>query len=149
MFLDLIVPENQKAENINLRPKISTVIFHSPWFTVILSNLIFCHIRKIAKSGVSLVMSIRRSTWNNSAATGRINIKLYIWGFLRTLSRKFKFRRNPPRITGTLHVDVCTFMITRSIILRMGNVSDKSCRENRNTSFVSNNNFFFRKSRLL
>jgi len=34
-------------------------------------------------------------------------------------------------MTGTLHEDLCTFLIiSRSIPLRTGNVSDKSCREN-------------------
>jgi hypothetical protein len=47
------------------------------------------------------------------------------------------------RITGTLHEDICTFMISRRILLRMRNVSDKSCRENRNTRFMLNNVFFF------
>ena len=38
--------------------------------------------------------------------------------------------------------DVCTFMITsRSNLLRMRNVSDKSCRENQNTHFVFSNYF--------
>jgi hypothetical protein len=110
MFLDLVAPENQKAENISLRPKIWTIIIHSPWYKVTLANLFFCRIRKIEKSGVSFVMSIRRSTWNNSAGTGLIYTKLDIWGFFRNLSRKFKFRWNPTRITGTSHVDVRTFM---------------------------------------
>ena len=44
----------------------------------------------------------------------------------------------------TLHEDVFTFMIIyRPILLRMRNVSNKSCRENQNTHFMSNN--FFRK----
>jgi hypothetical protein len=41
---------------------------------------------------------------------------------------------------GTLHEDLCTFMIiSRSILLRMRNVSDRSCTENQNSDF-------FRKS---
>jgi hypothetical protein len=44
---------------------------------------------------------------------------------------------------GTSHVDVSTFIIiSRSILLRMRNVSDKSCRENQTTHFVFSN--FFR-----
>jgi hypothetical protein len=43
---------------------------------------------------------------------------------------------------GTLHEDICTFMIiSRWIILRMRNVSDTSCRENQNTHFVFSNVF--------
>ena len=44
------------------------------------------------------------------------------------------------RILGTLRDDLCTFMMSRSILLNMRNVSDKLCRENQYTSF------FFRKS---
>ena len=43
---------------------------------------------------------------------------------------------------GTLHKDLCTFMIlSRCIILKMTNVSDKSCLENQSTHFVFNNVF--------
>ena len=48
---------------------------------------------------------------------------------------------------GTLHEDQYTLLISRSIILRMRNVSDKSCGQNRNTHFMLNIFFFFfRKS---
>jgi len=44
------------------------------------------------------------------------------------------------KITGTLHEDQYTFLIiSRSIILRIRNVSDKICRENQNTHFVFSN----------
>jgi len=47
-------------------------------------------------------------------------------------------------LTGTLHEDHKTFLIiSRSVILRMRNVSDKSYRENQNTQFVFSNFFFF------
>ena len=43
----------------------------------------------------------------------------------------------------TLHEDPYTFMIiSRSVLLKMRNVSDKSCTENRNTHFMFNNIFF-------
>jgi hypothetical protein len=46
-------------------------------------------------------------------------------------------------MTGTLHENVCTFMIiSRSIILRMRNVSDRGYTENQNTHFMLNNFFF-------
>ena len=58
---------------------------------------------------------------------------------------KFKFLSNLTRITGTLQEETCTFtIISRSILLGMRNVSDKSCIENQNTHFTCNN-FFFRK----
>ena len=43
---------------------------------------------------------------------------------------------------GTLHEDQYTFFITSPSVLRMRNVSDKSCRGNQNTHFVFSNNFF-------
>jgi len=44
---------------------------------------------------------------------------------------------------GTLHGDPnIVFIISRSDLLRMRNVSDKSWRENQNTHFVFSNFFF-------
>jgi len=44
--------------------------------------------------------------------------------------------------TGTLHEDQYTLLtISRSILLRMRDGLDKSCRENQNTHFVFNNSF--------
>jgi hypothetical protein len=50
-------------------------------------------------------------------------------------------------MTGTLHEDLCIFMIiSRAVLLRMRNISDKSCTENQNTFCVQESFFFFRKS---
>jgi len=58
-------------------------------------------------------------------------MKFDIGVFFENVSRKFKFQLNISRITGTLLEDPSTSMIiSRSILLTMGNVSDKSCREN-------------------
>ena len=66
----------------------------------------------------------------------------------KNLWRKFKFHLNMPKITGTLYEDHYTFLIISDwILLRMRNVSDKSCRVNQNTHFVFN--IFFRRSRRL
>ena len=49
-------------------------------------------------------------------------------------------------ILGTLHEDLCTFTITsHRILVRMRNVSDKSCSENQNTRFIFHN--FFSENR--
>ena len=46
---------------------------------------------------------------------------------------------------SSLRENICTFMITYCVILlKMRNVSNKSCRENQNTYFMLNN--FSRKS---
>jgi hypothetical protein len=45
-------------------------------------------------------------------------------------------------MTGTLHEDLCTFVIiSQSFLLRMRNVSDKSWRENQDTYFMFSNFF--------
>jgi len=45
-------------------------------------------------------------------------------------------------MSGTLREDQYTFCITsRSVLLRMKNVSDRNCRENRNTHFEFSVNF--------
>jgi hypothetical protein len=46
------------------------------------------------------------------------------------------------KINGTLHADQFKFLvISRSVLLRMRNVSDKSYKENQNTHFVFSNFF--------
>jgi hypothetical protein len=82
------------------------------------------------------------SAWNNSAPSGRIFMKFCIWIFSENLWRKYKFHWNHTRNAGTVHEDQCTFLI--SLALRMKNVADKRCTENRNTHFMWSN-FFFRK----
>jgi hypothetical protein len=50
---------------------------------------------------------------------------------------KFEFCWNRTRISGTLREGLCTsVIISRSVLLRTRNFSDKSCRENQNTHFV-------------
>ena len=81
---------------------------------------------KLRKGNISFVTPVRPSARNNSAPTGRIFMKFDIWVFFENLSRKFNFHWNLWRKTGTLHEDLCTFMVIyRWIILRMRNVSDK------------------------
>ena len=54
------------------------------------------------------------------------------------------------RITGTLHEDQQTFfIISHSVLLRMRNFSEKSCRQTKNTHFVFNHFVFFFESRFV
>jgi hypothetical protein len=78
-------------------------------------------------------------TWNDLASTGWIFMKFDIWVFFKTLWKKFKLNENWTRIRGNEHKDQHTFLIPHSILLRMQNVLDKSCRENQNTHFMLNN----------
>jgi len=72
---------------------------------------------------------------------------LWSWNFIfencfENLSRKFKFHQNLTTGTGTLHEDrQIVLIISRSVVLRVRNVSDKSCTENQNTHFVFSNFF--------
>jgi hypothetical protein len=46
------------------------------------------------------------------------------------------------RITGTLHEDQYIFsIISRSVLLKMRNISHESCRENQNAHFMFSNFF--------
>jgi hypothetical protein len=79
---------------------------------------------------------------NMAASNERIFMKSGISVLLDNLWRKFKFLRNLKRTTRTLHEDQYTFLtISRSILLRTRNVSDKRCRENQNTHYMFNNVF--------
>ena len=53
---------------------------------------------------------------------------------------KTEFHYNMTRLSGNLHDDLCTFMIISYWnLLRIKNVSDKSCTENQNTHFMFSN----------
>jgi len=100
-----------------------------------------CEKRLLATS----CLSVCPSACNNSDPTRRIFMKFDIWKFFEILSKKLKFHSNLTRITGTSHEDQYTFfIISRSFLLIMRNVSDKSCRENQNTHFWVQ--FFFFKN---
>jgi hypothetical protein len=104
-------------------------------------RLFFRRLHKIAKS-VYYLRHVCLSTWNISAPTGKIVIKFDIWGFFQNLLRYFKFHQNRTRIKGTLHEDHYTFfIISRSVLLRIKNVSEKRCRENQKPHFVFSNFF--------
>jgi hypothetical protein len=77
----------------------------------------------------------------------RIFMKFGIRVFFANISRKVKFHLTLTIITGTLHeADRYTFFISLSVLLRMRNVSDKSCTENQNTYFTYSNFFSPKKS---
>ena len=91
--------------------------------------------------------SVHPSSMNNSVPTGWIFKKkkfLYLRIFRKSVEN-IRGSLKSDKHSGTLHEDRCTFLtISRLILLRMRNFSDKRCRENRNTHFVFNNTFFFK-----
>jgi len=76
-------------------------------------------------------MSARPSAWSNSAPTEGIFMKFDAIFFEKKFE-KIQISFNLTRITGTVHVDVCIFMIISRSILRLRNFLDKRCRENQN-----------------
>jgi len=69
-------------------------------------------------------------------------MKFYIGLLFKNLFEKIQVSlKNLTRITGTLHGDLCTFMMVSHRILRMRNVSDKNCTENQNIHCMFNNLF--------
>jgi hypothetical protein len=92
---------------------------------------------------ISVCLSVRSSTGDSLAPTGRIFMKFHIRLFFENLSRKFKFHSNRMRIMETSHADQYTLLIiSYSVLLRMRNFSYKTCKENQNTQYVLFNNFF-------
>ena len=91
-----------------------------------------CKKRLLASSS----LSVRPSTWNNSAPNGRIFVKFDFWVFFENMLRKFKIHQNLTKITGSLHEGECTFIIiSRLILLRMRNVSEEKCYRENEKSF--------------
>jgi len=107
-----------------------------PWPTSpvhLLDTFTNCEKQPLPSSCVFICLS----TFNNSAPTWQIITKFDIWVFFENLSLKFRFDLNLTIRTGNLHEDLCIFMIlSHQTLLRMRNVSGKSCRENQKTHFV-------------
>jgi len=95
------------------------------------------------KVTVGFVMSVcvhpcfRLSTWINSAPTRWIFMKFDGPVVLKNDEENWSVIKI--WITGALHEDQYTFLITSRTVLRMRNISDKSCRVNQNTHFIFTN----------
>jgi hypothetical protein len=92
--------------------------------------------------GRSVCLSVCKSARNNWAPTGRIfmtfNVLIIFLKPVDEIKPLLKHDKN----NGSLHEDLCTFtIISRWNLLRMRNVSGKSCRENQNTHFLFNSIF--------
>ena len=108
---------------------------------------------KLRKSTVSFVtsvcLSVRPSMWNDSAFQSILQNFTSIFGqFFKTLQRKFKFHYNLTRIKSILHKYLCTcIVISRSVLLRIRNVSDKSCsKKKKRKNILSSITYFPPKS---
>jgi hypothetical protein len=65
-------------------------------------------------------------------------MKFGILGFFKFCHEKSSLVIILKEQPGTLREDIHIFIISRAFLLRMRNVSDKSCRENQSTHFVCN-----------
>jgi hypothetical protein len=112
---------------------------------------------KLQKATTSFVMSACPSVCVSDRlhTTTQLPLNGFSWHlinehFYENLSREnATFIKTWQRVSGTLYEDSCIFMtISRSFLLKMTNVSDKTPRERHNTHFMFNSIFknFFRKA---
>jgi len=96
---------------------------------------------KLRRATVSFVMNVRLSVlmekvgfhWTNSN-------KIWHWRIFRKSVDRNQVTLRSENNNSTLHEYLCTFIIKLIwILLRMRNVSDKSCRKNKKTHYVFNN----------
>ena len=95
-----------------------------------------CEMRLLASSCLSVCPSVRLEQLGSHRTYFYEILYLGIF-FWNICGQNSKIHETPTRITGTLHEDLCTFVLVfHWILLRMRNVSDKSCRGYQNTHFV-------------
>jgi hypothetical protein len=98
---------------------------------------------ELRKATLSFPFSVLQSAWNSSAPTGRIFIKFYIWYFFENLQKKIQVSLKSDKNNGHFTwIPINILMISRSVLLRMRNVSDKNCRENQNAHFAFSKLFY-------
>jgi hypothetical protein len=103
------------------------------------SNAFLVAFANLWKATLSFVMSIRPHGTTRFPLDG-LSWNIIFEYLLQNLSKKFMFRYNLTRITGTLHENQYSFsIISRSFLLRMRNISDRSCTENQKTHFMFTN----------
>ena len=107
---------------------------------IVVFVFVFRSFHKIAKSDLYLrhvCPSVRPH------GTTRLPLDEFSWNFdicfyFEITSKKFEFHYNLTRLRGTLHEDRYKFMIIyRCNFLGIRNFSEKICKENQNTHFVS------------
>jgi hypothetical protein len=106
--------------------------------SVLFSDTVSGAFANLRKAIISFVMSFRPSAWQKkSAPTGRIFMTLIFEEFSQICRENSSYQQNLKRITCNSHEDQCTFLIiSHLILLRMRNISDKSCRKSENTHFM-------------
>jgi hypothetical protein len=77
---------------------VTNILIYYIYLAIYNFTVVFMRVSKIAMRDyylhhmcLSVHLSARVSAWNNSARTGRIFMKFYIWEFLDNLSKELKF----------------------------------------------------------
>ena len=102
---------------------------------------------RVCKSVKNLLscMSFRLTDCTHGTTGSNLTDFHEIWylRIFRKSSEKHQVSLKSERNNGTLHQRLCTFTISRKILLIMGNVSDESCRKNQNTHFTWNTFIYY------
>jgi hypothetical protein len=107
-------------------------------FTALIAHLLISgDFAKFRKMTISFGTLVCPSVWNNSAPIGRIFTKFW---------RLPTFRNSVQKIQVSLQSYInnsyfTLLIISPTVLLKMRNVSDKSCMDNRNKQFMFNNFF--------
>ena len=91
------------------------------------------------KPTISFAMSVLPSVRIEQLGFHWTDFHEIFWGIFQKSVEKIQvsLKSDDIYVLGSLHKDLCTFTITsRSVLLRIRNVSDKGCSENQNTFYV-------------
>ena len=98
--------------------------------------------KRLLNSDLSVCLFVPPSLWNNSTYTRRIFMNFHMWVCFGIRTIQLNIHKNRTGIKGTLDKVQYTFLIiSRSIYLRIKNVSHEICGENQNTHFTFNDSF--------
>jgi hypothetical protein len=142
----ILIPDVLPVQSTSIM-KCSKYIYSNKMFTYkcVVDVVFLSFLGAFAQFGKATISSsypsVRPSAWN-SAPTGRICINFDILSICRksvgTVQAWIKSGKNNGYFTWIL---MQIYIISLSVLLRMRNVWDKSCRENKNTHFMLNNLF--------
>ena len=94
----------------------------------------FSKFRKAPNTFVMSGLSVCPSASHNSAPTGQIFMKIYVWELLFKSLEEIQVSLKPDKNNGYF---TCAFTVVFSwILLRMINISNKICTENQNTFYI-------------
>jgi len=130
---------------------ITNICYCGPHTFALLSSPVrsmFGAFAKLGKVTTGFAISVRLSAWNNSASTGLIFTICHIWVFFEKSVQKIQVSLKSDKNKGyNTRTNIHFFIISRSIVPNMRNVSDKRYTENQNAHFMFNN-VFWRSCRL-